>query len=166
VPAIDQLFTMAEIGAAFMGFTAIVGVVVRAVGRSALPKINFWFLMEFSLASIFFSLLPVGILNFAVEPKTVWTICSSIAAVFMIVHLSLVARHVGPAIQAAGGIFLWGPRIVPALIGTVTIIQILNATGVYFHQDYPAYFITLVWFLLVASINLIMLLAQVWSQDA
>jgi len=166
MPVIDQLFTMAEIGAAFMGFTAIVGVVVRAVGGSALPKINFWFLMEFSLASIIFSLLPIGILNFAVEPTVVWTICSSVAVTFMAVHLLLVARHVGPAIQAVGGIFLWGPRIVPALIGVVSLIQILNATGVYFHQDYPAYFIALVWFLLLASINLIMLLAQLWSQDA
>lgn len=163
---IDQLFTMAEIGAAFMGFTAIVGVVARAVGENALPKFNFWLLMEFSLASIFFSLLPIGILNFAVEPKVVWTICSCVVAMFMVVHLALVARHLGPAIQAAGGIFLWGPRLVPALIGIVSLIQILNATGVYFHQDYPAYYIALVWFLLLASINLTMLLAQLWSPDA
>ena len=161
----DQLLTIAEIGAAFAGFTAIVGVLASSYRGNLGSKVSFWIMFEFSLATIFFSLLPFALSNFGTKPHIVWATSSSILALFLVAHVLIAGRFVMAAV-ARGELSKYSPRVFIPTFTVVFTIQILNAMNVFFDRSFAAFSLGLLLFLLMASVNFVFLLVGVWSIES
>jgi hypothetical protein len=161
----DQLLTLAEMGAAFAGFTAIAGLLANEIRVRQIAKTNFWLMIEFSFGLIVFSIFPIVLFNFQLSETIVWSISSATMATFVPVHLLTVGRWlIVPAMQR-GELNPWGPRIVVPLFLALFTIQGLNAIGVGFNQTFAAYFLGLAFFILMVFFNFASLLAQIWITD-
>jgi hypothetical protein len=72
------LTTIAEISVAFAGFSGLIAIFSSTSGHgpqlAAFPQ--FWFMIEVSLATLFFSLLPLLLGEVGVPPRSVWAISS------------------------------------------------------------------------------------------
>lgn len=163
----EQLLEIAEIGAAFAGFTGVIGALGRAPGKTALiTRINFWFMIEFSVATIFFALIPFAVYNFTAPEETpVWVIASAILALFIVVHLWVVYTRVRPMVSdtlTRNRSTRWAPRIVLPLFVVVLAIQTLNALGLGFDRSYAGCFLGLLLFLFLAALNFIGLMQALW----
>ena len=160
----EQLLTIAEIGAAYAGFTAVVGV-LTASNRRHRTRLGFWIMFEFALATIFFSLLPFIFFNFGAEAITVWSLSSLTMAVFFIMHIFIVGRrHILPAV-ARGEYMKQAPYIFGPILFVTGIVQLLNTFGIFFERSYAAYFLGLVLFLVMASVSFVGLLIDIWATD-
>jgi hypothetical protein len=158
----EQLLTLAEIGATFMGFTAIAGVLATSTQRKVGSRINFWLMIEFSFAMVFFSILPFVFFNFDLPTRTIWAISSILVASFIPVHLLIVSRFILHAIEM-GEFNRHAVKFVFPLFIAIFVIQVLNASGIFFEQSYAAYFLGLVFFLLLAFVNFTFLLMEIWQ---
>jgi hypothetical protein len=163
----DQLLTIAEIGAAFAGFTGVIGALGRTPGMAipAVTRARFWLMIEFSIATIFFALIPFAVFNFTAPSESlVWTISSAVMAIFIVVHVVFgnrwSTRHVAP-----GEWPRWEARFATAFFVIVALNQTLNALGVAFDRPYAAFFNGLLLFLFIAATNFVALMAALWSTD-
>jgi hypothetical protein len=157
----DQLLTIAEIGATFAGFTAIVGLIANSARGNLGAKLNFWLMIEFSFATIVFALIPLTLFNFGVAPHYIWTASSLSIAVFLILHGILIRKHVAEAI-ARSQLSIKSPLIIVPLFAVTIVIQVLNALGIVFDRTYAAFFLGIFLFLLIAFGNFVLLLNQLW----
>ena len=163
----EQLLTIAEIGAAFAGFTGVIGVLGRSPGAAvaATVRARFWLMIEFSIATIFFALIPFAIFNFTAPSEVlVWTISSAVMAVFVVVHMILGGRWSTRGLPAEAWP-RWEPRIAVLMFALVALNQTLNALGLGFGRSYAAFFNGLLLFLLIAATNFVALMAALWSDD-
>ena len=159
---VDQLLTIAEIGAAFAGFTAIAGVVLVNAEVKVRSQINFWIMIEFSFALIIFSLIPVVLFNLNVSEPAVWSLSSASMALFIPAHIFGVgARFIMPAIRR-GEFTATGPWGFVPLFLLVFSVQSANALGVGFEKSFGAYFLGLSTFILLVFTNFVSLLRQIW----
>lgn len=158
----DQLLTIAEMGATFAGFTAIVGVLASDARTRSATQLNFWIMMEFSFAAIVFSLLPIMLMNFDLESQTVWIASSSVMAAFIPLHVAIVGRlFIVPATKR-GEFDPNAPYVFVPLFVLVLIVQVLNVLGIGFQGTYGAYFLGLAFFILLVFSNFAALLRQIW----
>lgn len=163
---IDQLLTVAEIGAAFAGFTAIAGAIIRDSTVRTRSQLYFWIMIEFSFALIFFSLLPVVLFNIELAENVVWISSSAVMAAFIPCHLFGVgAKYIMPAIQK-GEFTTRGPWIFVPLFLIVFSVQSANVVGVGIGHTFGAYFLGLAAFVLLVFSNFISLLIQVWTPES
>ena len=163
----DQLLTIAEIGATFAGFTGVIGVLGRTpgvTGPTAL-RARFWLMIEFSIATIFFAMIPFAIFNFTAPSQgVVWSISSEIMAVFIVVHMIVGGRWSTGSVPPEDWP-RWEPWVATGLFVIVALIHTLNALGVAFESSYAAYFNGLLLFLLIAAVNFVALMAALWSSN-
>ena len=163
----EQLLTIAEIGAAFAGFTGVIGVLGRTPGAvvPAATRARFWLMIEFSIATIFFALIPFAIFNFTAPSEVlVWSISSAVMAVFIVVHMIVGGRW--STREVAPGVWpRWEPLFAVLLFALVALNQTLNALGLGFGRSYAAFFNGLLLFLLIAATNFVALMAALWSDD-
>ena len=160
---IDQLLTVAEIGAAFAGFTAIAGAMLSDSTIRVRSQIYFWIMIEFSCALIIFSILPVVLFNFGLSDATVWIAASTAMAAFIPCHIFGVGgKFIMPAVQR-GEFTARGPWIFVPLFLVVFGVQTMNALGVGFDHTFGAYFLGLASFILLVFSNFIALLIQFWK---
>jgi hypothetical protein len=163
--AVDQLLTIAEMGAAFAGFTAIAGVLANEIRKRHQAKVNFWIMIEFSFALVTFSVIPIVLFNFDLMESTVWSVSSAAMALFIPVHLATVGRMlILPAVESGEMKAAW-PRLFLPLFFIVFLVQGLNTIGVFFEQTYAAYFLGLTFFILLVFTNFGSLLAQIWAEE-
>jgi hypothetical protein len=163
----DQLLTIAEIGAAFAGFTGVIGALGRTPGAAvpAATRARFWLMIEFSIATIFFALIPFAVFNFTAPSEAlVWTISSAVMAGFIVLHMTVGARWSTRGL-APGDWPRWEPRLATLFFAVVALNQALNALGVGFDRSYAAFFNGLLLFLLIATANFVALMAALWSND-
>ena len=163
----DQLLTIAEIGAAFAGFTGVIGALGRTPGAAipAATRARFWLMIEFSIATIFFALIPFAVFNFTAPSETlVWPISSAVMAAFVVLHMVVGARWSTRDV-APGAWPRWEPWVATILFGMVALNQALNAFGLSFGRPYAAFFNGLLLFLFIAATNFIALMAALWSND-
>ena len=158
----DQLLTLAEVGAAFAGFTAIAGVLASNTKDRLGSQVSFWLMIEFSFLMILFALAPFIFFNFGLAGSTVWMICSLLMAVFFPLHIAIAGKYVIAAIER-GELSKYGPRILLPLFVIVFIIQVMNAFEVGFERTYAAYFLGLILFLILAFVNFVILLLEIWK---
>lgn len=85
----DVLSVLAEVSVAFAGFAGIVTAFRRRTPDhwNALDRFRFRFMVEFSLVTLFLSLLPFFVLAFDVAEARVWAWCSVPLAVGALVYL-------------------------------------------------------------------------------
>ncbi|MFT7244211.1 MAG: hypothetical protein ACI82A_001561 [Candidatus Azotimanducaceae bacterium] len=158
----DQLLTLAEVGSAFAGFTAIAGVLARSSKDRLGSQVSFWLMIEFSFALILFSLMPFVFFNFGFAEPTIWLVCSLLMVVFFPLHVAFAGKYVLAAVER-GELSKYGPRVIVPLFLTVFVIQVLNVFEIYFERSYAAYFLGLILFLMLAFVNFILLLVEIWK---
>lgn len=164
----DVLLAICEVSIAFAGFTSIVGVVgQRGGGRWDMEdSFRLWLMIESSLATLFFSLLPFAIFHLSADPQFMWAIASGAMAVFLVVHLSIISPRVS-RLQKEG---LWSTRRFEPLIGALILatlgVQTLNVVGLGFDRTFGAYLLGLILFLGLASMHFVALLVAVHNSDA
>jgi hypothetical protein len=160
----DQLLAIAEIGATFAGFTGVIGVLGRMPGRDVpeMSRVNFWLMIEFALVVIFFCLIPFAVFNFTGPDPVIWITSSAIMAAFIVVHLLIITRVLRPIVKR--GEWPRSARLTALLLfASVFLVQFLNAIGVGFTQSYQAYFLGLLLFLAIASVNFVALMRAIWA---
>lgn len=164
----EVLLAICEVSIAFAGFTSIVGVVgQRGGGRwDAEDSFRLWLMIESSLATLFFSLLPFVLFHLDVHDETMWAAASGTVALFLVVHLIIVSPRVARLERERR----WSTRRFEPLIGGVIVstlvVQSLNVLGVGFGRTFGAYLLGLILFLGLASMHFVALLVAVHHSDA
>lgn len=160
----DVLLAICEVAIAFAGFTSIVGVLGQRGGGhwDAEDSFRLWLMIESSLATLFFSLLPFTLHHFSLDGTTVWGVSSGAMAIFLVVHLAVVA----PRVARSGR---WSTRRFEPLIGACIVatltVQSLNVLGIGFGRSFAAYLLGLILFLGLASMHFVALLVAVHSSN-
>jgi hypothetical protein len=159
----DVLLAISEVAIAFAGFTSIVGVLGHRVGRTWSPEnsLRLWLMIEASIATLFFSLLPSVLHHLELSARSVWGLASGAMTVFLVVH-SLV---VGGKLRALYRANAWSTQrfesSIGALIFATAIVQTLNVLDIGFHRTLGAYLLGLILLLGFASLHFVALLAAV-----
>ncbi|MBW2724085.1 MAG: hypothetical protein JRE71_06820 [Deltaproteobacteria bacterium] len=163
----DVLLAICEVSIAFAGFTSIVGVLGQRGGGhwDAEDTFRLWLMIESSLATLFFSLLPFSLHYFALVDTTVWGVSSGAMATFMLVHMIVVS----PKVRALDRSGSWSTRRFEPLIGgfiiATLLVQSLNVLDLGFHRSFGAYLLGLILFLGLASMHFVALLVAVHSSN-
>ena len=164
----DVLLAICEVSIAFAGFTSIVGVLgQRGVGFwDAEDSFRLWLMIESSLATLLFSLMPFSLYYFHLAETTVWGVSSGAMAIYLVLHLIVVS----PKLRVLDKEGRWSTRRFEPLIGGVmiatTLVQSLNAIGFGFQHSFGAYLLGLILFLGLASMHFVALLVAVHTSDS
>jgi len=164
----DVLLAICEVSIAFAGFTSVVGVLgQRNAGCwDAEDTFRLWLMIESSLATLFFSLLPFSLHYFSLVDTTVWGISSGAMATFLLVHMIVVSPRVR-ALDRSGN---WSTRRFEPLIGgfiaVTLLVQSLNAFHIGFERSVGAYLLGLILFLGLAAMHFVALLVAVHASDS
>jgi len=164
----DVLLAICQVSIAFAGFTSIVGVVGQRRGSrwDEEASVRLWLMIESSLACLLFSLLPFVLFHLGFEIGTVWGASSAVMAVFLVVHMAIIAPSLHRIDRNVG----WSTRSFEPLIAVIILsaltVQSLNALGIGFQRTFGAYLLGLILFLGLASMHFATLLVAVNASDA
>lgn len=164
----DVLLAICEVSIAFAGFTSIVGVLgQRSTGHwNAEDSFRLWLMIESSLATLFFSLLPFSLHYFSLAETVVWGVSSGVMATFLIVHLIIVS----PKLRVLDREGQWSTRrfepITGAIMIAILLVLSLNALDMGFHRSFGAYLLGLILFLGLASMHFVALLVAIHSSNS
>jgi hypothetical protein len=157
----DILIVIAEVAAAFAGFAGVVSIFRhRGSGAWEPPDAyRFRFMVELSLCTVAFALLPFIVHHFGVPPRVLWSSCSALLG-FMYVALLVLARirarHLrgGPGVEIHRGLMTFA--VGGAIVGLVLLA--LNALQVGFVGEFGPYLAGLAWLLTISGIMFLRLL--------
>ena len=127
----DVLLTFAEIAVAFAGFSSVVAIFERGAESGAGTSHGSFDLFRFSLAALFFSLLPFPLLFLGLSPPAVWSCSGGLLVLFIVAQGTLTARFIrrGEAIVVSS--LTRGLSILANVVYTIIIAaQVLNVAGV------------------------------------
>jgi hypothetical protein len=157
----DILIVIAEVAAAFAGFAGIVSIFRhRASGAWDPPDAyRFRFMVELSLCTVAFALLPFIIHHFGVAPRVVWSSCSALLGLMYVALLVLGrirARHLrgGPGVKIHRGLMTFA--VSGAIVSLVLLV--LNALRIGFDGEFGPYLAGLAWLLAISGIMFLRLL--------
>jgi hypothetical protein len=155
----DALLTTAEVGVAFAGFASVVTVFQRREDGDWSPPdvIRFQLMIATSLSAVLFAMLPFAFSFLGVEEAALWATCSALFAIYLTVMLVLVARRSLPLVStsALSPLVAW-----PSLGGGILaiVLQILNSASFLLHRELGAYFIGLLYLLVLCGVSFARLL--------
>lgn len=161
----DVLLAISEISIAFAGFTSIVGVFGHRVGERWSPEnsLRLWLMIESSIATLFFSLLPFVLHHLSFGEAIVWGVSSGTMTAFLLLHSAVVGRKLRSLYRADQ----WSTRHLESLVGgfifATIVVQSLNVLGVGFHRSLGAYLLGLILLLSLASMHFVALIVVVHS---
>jgi hypothetical protein len=159
----DVLLAICEVSVAFAGFTSIVGVLGQRSGGAwdAEDSFRLWLMIESSLATLFFSLLPFALHYLGLDEATVWGAASGAMAAFLVLHMVVVV----PRLRVLERTGRWSTRRFEPFVGLLILstfaVQSLNVLAIGFERTFGAYLLGLVLFLVLASIHFVALLVAV-----
>jgi len=165
MPIEDALLTIAEIGLVFAGFTSLIAV-VRGPGRGQWRPIEWiamWLMVGWSLASLFFSLLPVLLFHYGVSPAVLWAISSGALGLFILGFVSVMLRrlrrtHAKPMLPRAGRVFQF-------LVPLVIAVQLLAALDLLVPRGPATYLFGVIALLAFAVFPFIAFLSLIGSEE-
>lgn len=157
------LQTIAELAVAFTGFTGVVAVFGRRADEPWAPLELFRFrvLLGASLAALLFSLLPFVMHYAGASARTTWALGSGLVALHLAAVALLDARYllrVAPGKDRAPR--YPGEIVVGAVALGVVAVQLLNVVGLLGGGSFAGYLVALVYYLFVAALNFVRLLAR------
>jgi hypothetical protein len=161
----DVLLAITEVSIAFAGFTSIVGVIGHRMGEPWSPEnsLRLWLMIESSLASLFFSLLPFVLHYLSFREAMVWGVSSGTMTAFLLLHSAVVGRKLRTLYVSDQ----WSTRRIESLVGALIFatiaVQSLNVLGIGFHRNLGAYLLGLILLLALASMHFVALLIVVHS---
>jgi len=145
----DILTAIAEISIAFAGFSGIVSVIGRdrSTQWSVTDRIRFWSMLEFGIAALFFSLLPIPLRHFGLNPDLVWAVSSLLLGGFIAIDTYFGYRRGRKIAYRADG-FAKAMRVVTAAI---LALLALNVARIGPGDGLAAYLCGLVYLLAIAT---------------
>ena len=142
----DQLRIVIQISISLAGFSGIVASFQYREGANVTrgDTLGLVMLVNMSLVTMFFSVLPIILLNFKIDESTVWGVCSLLIALnyatFLYYIRSRMKRvRVRKTITKLTHLFWY----VSCLL--IIIANIFNSLNILLHREYPPYFISLLW---------------------
>jgi hypothetical protein len=156
----DVLIVIAEVSVAFAGFAGIVAVFrQRDLADWAPVDANrFRFMVECSLTTILFALLPFVFHYLGASATATWSACSALlAAVFAGLFVIAVLRVRRVDLQAPG-FSLAVTRFLQAGTILTFILLVLNALRIGFTAEFGPYLAALAWTLAASGVNFFRLL--------
>ncbi len=159
----DVLLTICEVSIAYAGFTSVVGVLGQRSGGvwDREDSFRLWLMIESSLATLFFSLMPFVLHYFAFSDRAVWGVCSSAMAMFLVAHMLVVSPRVRALVRSGH----WSTKRFEPLIGVFVfatfVVQSMNVLALGFDRSFAAYLLGLILFLGLGSMHFVALLAGV-----
>lgn len=160
----DVLQTIAEVAIALTGFT---GIVVALGGRAGAPGsgfalVRFRILLAASLAALAFSLMPFFWYNLDISPKTSWTICSALAATFMV---PIAVSDVRAFRSHSGEIPAFERRAAPVILLLGASLWVAQLANVFFLQAFGPFLAVPLWFVGFSALSFARLLFTLQSGD-
>jgi hypothetical protein len=156
----DVLIVIAEVSVAFAGFAGIVAVFRQRALEEWAPvdAARFRFMVECSLTTILFALLPFVFHHLGASPTATWSACSA-----------LMAATIGGLLVISSLRMRWAllqtPSYHPALMRFVQAVSlltlgllVLNALRIGFTAEFGPYLAALAWVLGASGINFFRLL--------
>ena len=161
----DLLQTLAEVSIAFAGFSGVVGVFGGGSALSDAERaLRVRMMVTASLAAFFASLFPLVLGQFEFAASRVWPVCCAAFGGFVIVNSVDVYRRTG-ALAAVGSYSR--PWFAPIIYGVNTLITIaLLLSVVAFLAGHAVYVAAVVWQLVLASLQFLLLVTQTRSRSA
>jgi hypothetical protein len=161
----DVLLTIAEISLTFAGFTSLI-VVIRGPGRGQwrpIERIAMWLMVGWSLAALFFALLPVLLFHCGLPPALLWGLSSGALGLFILVFSSIMLRRARtaraePMLPRAG-------RAFQVSVPLVVVVQLLAAVDLLLPRGPATYLIGVIALLAFAVFPFVAFLSLIGSED-
>ena len=155
----DVLLTFAEIAVAFAGFSSVVAIFQKqSADRGAgFDLFRFWIMLEFSLAALFFALLPFPLHFLGLSAPVVWSCASGALLVFIVAHASFTSyliRRGEPRVVSSLTRGL--SRAAKTVYLVIVLAQALNLAGVP-GRGFGLYLLGLFLLLFGAAVNFVRL---------
>lgn len=162
----ESLLTAAiEVGIALAGFSGIVAVLGRRTeeGWSTADKIRLQLLLQTSLSTILFAMLPLFLLSMRIAPSWIWRVSSGIWLVYIAIDVPIRMRQIARAREESAETI---SRRYVGLLATgliaVFLAQLLNAVCL---ADAWPHLFAVIWTIVVAYIQFIRLLRGIWQAE-
>jgi hypothetical protein len=156
------LLTLAEVSVAFAGFASLIAILgLRTdTGTKAFDLLRYWVMLEFSLAALALSLLPLLLTFLGIAEVVIWRGSSALVALFVLIHHIVVVRlyfRREPALRrATHPANLIGANLTYAAL---VLTQVANALG-FLDPPFGWYLLGLLLVLFVASAHFIIFIAH------
>ena len=126
--AASTLEVLAEIAIAIAGFSGVVAALtIHTAQWSELDKIRLRALLQASLGTAFFSLLPLVLSSTTLRSPTVWVIASSTWLIYMGAStIPFVLQAMGKSGAAPDGLGRPMLALFMAIVGSAVVMQVLN----------------------------------------
>lgn len=166
MPGESLLTTIAEVSVAFAGFSGLIAIFSSATGHG--PRLvdfpQFWFMIEISLATLFFSLLPLLLEQLGAPAELMWACASAAVALFLLLYLF---RIFGPQPDLPPERHPPRSLWISAAIGSALlfVLLLLNTASIGVHREAWPYFLALVWLLAGAAVSFFLLLWHLRTAD-
>ena len=156
----DVLIVIAEVSVAFAGFAGIVAVFRQRDLEEWAPvdAVRFRFMVECSLMTILFALLPFVFHHLGASPTATWSACSGLMAAAVTALLVIASFRIGYLRSEASGFSPALLRFVQAGTLLTLALLVLNALRIGFTAEFGPYLAALAWLLVASGINFFRLL--------
>jgi len=133
--AFELLLGIAQVGAAFVGFSSIVAIFGRSEGAwSQSDRIRFRNLVELALVVAILGFLPSVV--FSLEPLTAdtWSVCSGVLGSIVTIDVLLWVRR-ARILHGIGSLRFWMAGVGMVTLACALVLQLLNLSGWVFRQE-------------------------------
>jgi hypothetical protein len=156
----DVLIVIAEVSVAFAGFAGIVAVFRQRGLEEWAPvdAVRFRFMVECSLTTILFALLPFVFHHLGASPTATWSACSALMAAAIGGLLVIASLRVRRLRSQASGFSSALLRFMQAVALLAIALLVLNALSVGFTAEFGPYLAALAWVLVASGVNFFRLL--------
>lgn len=162
--AADQLLTLAEISVALAGFAGIIATFQfgkqTAVSRGYALSLSIVIII--SMAAVVCSVLPLALINFGFEGRSIWAISSFVGGLFWLAGSIFTFRNMSVRKFGLANRIFFIALLTLAVVSSIA--NFLNAFGIVFDQEYGPYFAAFLFgfFLVLYNFSRILLI-PVWA---
>jgi branched-subunit amino acid transport protein AzlD len=156
----DVLIVIAEVSVAFAGFAGIVAVFRQRdlVEWAPLDAARFRFMVECSLMTVLFALLPFVFHHLGASPTATWSACSGLMAAAVAGLLTIASLRMRRVRSQTPGFNAALMRCMQAVSLLTIALLVLNALRIGFTAEFGPYLAALAWLLVASGINFFRLL--------
>jgi hypothetical protein len=156
----DVLIVIAEVSVAFAGFAGIVAVFRQRdlAEWAAVDATRFRFMVECSLMTILFALLPFVFRHLGASPTATWSACSALMAATVAGLLTIASLRMRRVRSQTPGFNAALLRCMQAVSLLTIALLVLNALSIGFTAEFGPYLAALAWVLGASGVNFFRLL--------
>jgi hypothetical protein len=157
----DTLLTISEIAIAIIGFTGLIGILVRRQRVEVFSEEFFKLrmMLEYGLLTLGGALLPFLVFNFGLSDPTSWRISSGVLVAAGFIYVAVNRGEFFVQVREPGvlkWIFASGDSI-------FLLLLLANALGIFFEPSSLPYVSAVYYSLVAATVGFVRLIALVWA---